>query len=100
MDLGLLIHASAESAITQLLDLLVTVLPEKLRRFKVTNVNMAFLDQIVSEFSATEYRDVLNQLLAVVPYCSPFIIETYERPSDHSVEVLKSIGTGSDFQEC
>jgi hypothetical protein len=97
MDLGLLVHSFSENAITELLELPATVLPENLKSFEITNVNLNFLNCVANLYTAPERREVFGQLMASLPSCGPFVIETYEKPSDKTVKIFELIG--ADLQE-
>jgi hypothetical protein len=92
MDLGLLVHSFSENAITELLELPATVLPENLKSFEITNVNLNILNCVANLYTAPERREVFGQLMASLPSCGPFVIETYEKPSDEIVKSFELIG--------
>jgi hypothetical protein len=91
MELGLLVHSFFENATTELLKLPATVLPENLKRFDVTNVKLDFLNRVASLYDAPERQDVFGQLMASLPCCDLFIVETYEKPSQETLNTFKLI---------
>ncbi|PZD34872.1 hypothetical protein A1F97_03675 [Pyrenophora tritici-repentis] len=92
MDIGMLVHSFAENACDELLKLPVTVLPQCLEHFTITNVNLGFLRRVVAAYTASERRNVFGQLMTGLPHCHYFTVETYRKPSDWTVEALKLIG--------
>jgi hypothetical protein len=92
MDLGLLVHSFSENAINELLELPATVIPENLKSFEITDVNLDCLNRVANLYTAPERRDVFGQLTAPLPYCNPIVIETYEKPSDGTLKTFELIG--------
>ncbi|CAA9965435.1 hypothetical protein PTMSG1_08794 [Pyrenophora teres f. maculata] len=92
MDIGMLVHSFAEDACDELLELPVTVLPQYLEHFAITNVNLGFLGCVVHAYTAAEHRNVFGQLMTDLPHCHHFTVETYATPSNEAVETLKLIG--------
>ena len=92
MDLGLLIPSFASNACDKFLELPTTMLLQRLHCFAITNVNLEFLDLVEAEYTGAERRNVFGQLVTALTHCYQFTVETYQRPTDHTIETLKLIG--------
>jgi hypothetical protein len=83
----------AQDAMTELLQLPPSTLPQDLHYLCFTNVNIGFLDQVAQAYAAEEHRDVFGALMTTLSKCSSFVVVTYQRPTQETIEVLDEMKT-------